>query len=248
MKSIIIFLLVVCVSNVSAASLGAFRIYLDEDNRHKKFPIRNSSNTPEVCEIKFNNRRYDGIGGVKKLTVEEQEQLSKAPLDRLKYSPKTFMIDPNSTRYISFSYRRVPNDNSNELRTYAVFSCRKQQSSVEGQGVFSALLDLAVPVVIRTGDSKDYSVDLSLEVDKRTSEKFTVNLIHNGTRSIYGDVYLVNEDGERLLKLKKSAVLYSDMKQLNLSIPAEYSSHKGIAIEFEETGPYQLKQTFKLTI
>ncbi|MDU0112954.1 hypothetical protein RT723_08085 [Psychrosphaera aquimarina] len=248
MKLILFLLLFVWVSNAGAASLGAFRIYLDEDNRNKKFPIRNKSVVPEICEIKFNNRLYDGIGGVKKLTVEEQAELSKAALARVKYSPKSFVIEPNSTRYISFSYRRIPNDSSNEVRTYAVFSCRKQTSVEDGQGRFATLLDLAVPLVMRTGDTKKYTVDLDLEIVKRDQDEFSINLLHSGNRSVYGDVYLVDNNGKRLEKLKKNTVLYSDMKKLAISIQTKYISEQGIGIEFVETGSYKYKKTFKLSI
>jgi len=234
-----------CLSH--SASLGTYRIYLDEQNRQQKFPLINKSNIPEKCTISFKNRRYDESGEPLQLTPEQEAAYSKEALDRIRYSPRTFTIAPRTTQNIMFSYRRKLNDTAGEMRTYAAFRCEKEQV-IETENTLTPALELVVPLVVRTGKVKDLSAELQLvKVDKK--DKFsTFRLAHAGNRSLYGDMSLVSDNGEEVHEIRKNAVVYPDMKHIDVNIPNQYLNAKNVQFQFKEKGRFSDNQTILIKL
>ena len=230
-----------------SASLGTYRVYLDDQNRQQKFPLINKSNIPENCTISFKNRRYDESGQVIELTPEQEESYSAEALSRIRYSPRSFTIAPNTTQNVMFSYRRKVNDTPGEVRTYAAFRCEKEQV-VEVGNALTPVLELVVPVVIRTGKLKDLSAGLALSEVEKKDKYSVVKLVHTGNRSLYGNINLVSSKGEQLLNLKKNTVIYPDMKHIFLNIPNQYLAAEAIEIEFKEKGRFRDNQTIRIKL
>ncbi len=247
-KFIVAFLASVAAFSSQSASLGTYRIYLDEDNPKQKFSVRNKSNVPEICRISFKNRRFDGDGGLVKLSEEQQELYSAPALSRFRFSPKTFTIAPNTTQHVAFSYRRKPGDSSSELRTYPSVLCEKANKRELKDGNFGAVLELSVPLVIRTGKVNNLQADLDFSIVEKNEQVTTVKLEHKGNRSVYGDINIVNKDGDVIQLVRKNAVVYPDMKVLSVNIRSEIANMSDVYLEFKEKDNFSSAKTFRWEI
>lgn len=235
--------------SVNSASLGTYRVYLDGDRTKQKFPVINRSVEPEKCNIEFRSRKFDGQGNLIKMSKQEQEDDIAPVLKRFRYSPKEFTIQGNSTQHVMFSYRRAVNSTPGEMRVYAAFICKKEQDEADvAQGGFTPQLELVVPIVIRTGKSKQLTANLSHEkFDSTTGEPF-IRLLHSGNRSLYGDVNLLDSQGKILSQIRKSAVIYPDMKALELPLPSLVKTTSNLYVEFKEKGKFEDNKTIRLAL
>jgi hypothetical protein len=206
--------------DIFAANIGEYRIYLDQDNRSKKFQVSNESNLVEKCKLDFAYQQYK-IGGeaVSGASVDLQKQLSEPALSRLRYSPKSFTIEPKRTQYITFSLRRKINDPANEFRTYLLVKCVKQEEIKAEVGVISLSpqLILKIPLIVRTGKLSGGVEFKNIAKDVNKGLSFELHL--KGERSVYGDAFLVDVvTGEEYIK-RKGIAIYPESGHRRLTIP-----------------------------
>lgn len=231
-----------------AASISTYRIYLDSEHRQQKFMVKNRSAIQEECEVSFDYQAYLEGADIKKLTNEERSALSEPATNRLRYSPRKFTLEPQSTQYIAFSYKRQINDEPAEHRTYAIFTCLPQnKQALEGINLSPTIVH-SIPLVIRTGKAADLDVSLTYSQIKRKPNNIGFRLEHQGTRSVYGDIHLMNGDGETIELLQKNVVLYPEMKYKDFQFRLPNSVNKNSQIVFQETGPTSNKKRFNLSL
>jgi len=232
----------------SAASLGTYRIYLDNENRQQKFIVKNSNNIPEKCDVSFSYMAYDGKGGVKKLSSAEQATLSEPAIKRLRYSPKQFTIKPKSFQYIAFNYRRQINDKTDEYRTYANIQCIEVDKETKKGITLKPTIMHSVPLVIRTGKPSGLTANLTFTQIIQQQNNLTFRLSHQGERSVYGDITLVNAKGDKLKLLQRNVVIYPEMNYKDFSFSLAGFNNKNMKIVFTETGIYSGRKVFELAI
>lgn len=234
-----LFLVGVCAFTVpsEAASLTTYRIFLDSQNPQTKFKVKSSSGFPEKCDIHFTYRAYEDGGTVKKLTPEQEKEFLTPALARFRYSPKSFTLQPKTTQYVTFRYRRLPNDQAEEYRTYANIACFEQDPIVP-KGVINLKPALvhAVPMVIRTGNPRQLDLDLTFDNVSKTKDGVSFDTVVSGNRSIFGDLWLVDKDDNRVEVLQRNAVVYQDMGKRHFSFRFAQNIEQGQKVIFEETG------------
>ncbi|AGH45409.1 hypothetical protein [Paraglaciecola psychrophila] len=232
-----------------AASVGTYRIYLDSEHRQQKFMVKNNSADHEKCNISFDYMAYEEGGGeVIKLSSEEKVALSTPATKRLRYSPRQFTIKPKSAQYVAFNYKRQINDNPAEYRTYANIKCLKVDPLVkEGLNLTPSIMH-SVPLVIRTGKSTDLEANLVFSQIKQLANRVAFRLEHQGNRSVYGDLHLINANGDKLKLLQKNIVIYPEMKYKNFNFSLAGFNSKNMKVVFQETGNYSAIKQFSLPL
>ena len=109
----------------------------------------------------------------------------------------------------------------------------------------------SVPLVIRTGKPQELDANPKFSHVKRQLDTVHFRLDHAGTRSVYGDINLVTENGDRLMLLQRNVVIYPEMKYKDFSfslVNASETSSKKLKIVFQETGVYSAKKQFELSL
>ncbi|WP_339721737.1 hypothetical protein [uncultured Paraglaciecola sp.] len=244
-------LLLSCLFSIQsyAGSISTYRIYLDSEHRQQKFMVKNSNPYSERCEISFDYMSYvEGGGEVKPLSNEQKIALSAPAQKRLRYSPRQFTIKPKTTQYVAFSYQRQINDRPAEYRTYANIKCLEIYKN-ENEGInFSPIIVHSVPLVIRTGKPSDLQASLTFSQVKQQAKKISFRIQHQGTRSVYGDLNLVNTQGEKIKLLQKNVVIYPEMKFKDFSFNLPESTKTNMKIVFQETGGENFNQEFILPL
>lgn len=233
----------------SAASIGTYRIYLDGEHRQQKFMVKNSSSHHEKCQISFDYMAYTKGGAqIKKLSSEDKATLSEPATKRLRYSPRQFTIKPKSAQYIAFSYHRQINDKPAEYRTYANIKCLEVDAQVKKGMNFTPNIMHSVPLVIRTGKSSDLDANLVFSQIKQQGKAIAFRLEHQGNRSVYGDLNLINAKGDKLKLLQRNVVIYPEMSYKDFSFSLAGFTDKNMRVAFQETGTYRNNKQFSLLI
>lgn len=245
-----IWVLLSCLISVPswAASISTYRIYLDNDNRQQKFIIKNANTVPEKCDLSFGYTAYIENGKIKPLSKDEQTLLSAPALQRLRYSPKQFTIAPKSFQYIAFTFRRQINDTPTEYRTYANIKCLRLENEVKTGVNLKPTIMHSVPLVIRSGRASELIANLTFSQISHKENQITFRLVHQGNRSVFGDINLLNGRGEKLSLLQSNVVIYPEMKYKDFAFSSVGFSDDNLQIEFEETGSYSNKQRFLLAV
>lgn len=231
-----------------AISISTYRIYLDSEHRQQKFMVRNRNSIEEKCDISFDYMGYTDGGEAKQLSQEERAALSKPAEDRLRYSPRKFSVKPKSIQYVAFSYHRQINDEPAEYRTYANIKCLPIATKTQEGITLSPNIVHSVPLVIRTGKPTDLDVELVFSQVKQQANNISFRLEHQGNRSVYGDLNLIDATGNILKLLQKNIVLYPEMKFKDFAFSFGNFTDKNMKIEFQETGIESNKKTFSLSI
>jgi len=231
-----------------AASLGTYRIYLDSENKQQKFIVKNNSQTPEKCEISFSYMSYTDSGIVVKQSKSEQAILSESAIKRLRFSPRQFTIKPKSFQYVAFNYRRQINDTPAEHRTYANIQCLKVDTEIKEGISLKPTIMHSVPLVIRTGKTTDLDAKLVFsQIDQQTNS-ITFRLTHQGNRSVFGDLNLIDAKGDKLKVLQQNVVIYPEMKYKDFSLSLGNFTNKNMRIAFQEKGKYSNNKQFSLPL
>jgi hypothetical protein len=232
-----------------AASLGTYRIYLDNDNNPVKFNVKSNSIFPEQCELSFTYRGYNPDGSVQNLTDEQIEQKLQPVMSRLRYSPKGFTLKPNSFQFVAFSFRRQINDEAKEHRAYVNILCNEVRTP-DAKGVINLkpVIMHSVPLVLRTGNVGDLDVDIEFNDIKINPSSISVRVNHSGNRSIFGDILLTDGDGEVKKLLQRNAVIYPEMDFKDFVLRTDGVNVEGAWIEFRETSKFEGAKSFKVKL
>jgi hypothetical protein len=231
-----------------AASISTYRIYLDSEHREQKFMVKNRGIIQEKCDISFDYVAYSEGAENKKLSDDEKTALSAPAIKRLRYSPRKFSIQPKSTQYIAFTYKRQINDEPAEYRTYVNIKCIAQSApGVVGINLSPTIVH-SVPLIIRTGKSTDLTTDLVYSQIKQQQNRITFRLENQGERSVYGNINLVDANGDMLELLQKNLVIYPEMKYKDFSFSFSSPISKNMKVEFQETGAESDKKRYSLPL
>jgi hypothetical protein len=231
-----------------AASISTYRIYLDSEHREQKFMVKNRDASQERCDISFDYVAYSAGAENKTLSDDEKAVLSAPAIKRLRYSPRQFSLQPKSTQYVAFSYKRQINDEPAEYRTYANIKCIAQsQPGVEGINLSPTIVH-SVPLIIRTGRSTDLTANLVYSQIKQQQNNIAFRLENQGDRSVYGDIKVVDANGDMLKLLQRNLVIYPEMqyKDFFFSLPNPIS--KNMKVEFQETGAESDKKRYSFPL
>jgi P pilus assembly chaperone PapD len=248
-RLITVVFLVLLSNLVNAASFGTYRIYLDSDNSQDKFIVKNNTVFPEQCKVSFSYVLYKENGEVIKLTESEQNKLSKAAVDRFRFSPRQFTIQPKSFQYVTFKYRRQINDSTAEHRTYVNYRCIPVKDKPQQTGVnLSPLIAHSIPLVLRTAPLNKMTLQLSFSNIQKLDKSVSFRLQHSGNRSFVGDILLMTEDGQELQTLQRNFAFYPEMKYKDLTFSLGAHHNIKVKIIFQESSLYGGNATFELNL
>lgn len=238
MRSIILAIGLLLSFGSHTASISAYRVYLDPENRTNKFMVTNNSNHIEKCEIKFSYVKYDEYANALALTDIEKTALSQPALSRIRYSPKNFSIDPREVQYITFAMKRRINEEPNEYRTYFNLRCvndSHSEQSPNNRFTIKPVLVHSVPLIVRTGK---LNAKLSFDNVTRANSSVSFQLTRTGERSVFGDIKLYTASGEEISTLSRSVVLYPEMKYKEFNFSLSGYEDKKLKLVFEEKLKY----------
>ena len=111
-----------CSLSVQSIGLSTFRIYLDQKNSDSTFTIYNRDTLPQDCKLNFIYYKFDVNGKMSPLSKDEALPANNAH-DRVRFSPKNFILSPANSQTVKFTLRRRANESPQEYRSYVAIDC-----------------------------------------------------------------------------------------------------------------------------
>lgn len=237
-------LCIISVPQVSALGLSTYRIYLDNQHNQQNFIVYNRDDFAVNCRIDKRHFVYDEIGSFSEHTGDEIPTIAADKF--MRYSPRTFRLEPGNTQSVSFKMRRKSKQVAKEYRTYISVDCDAEaggkNQNLKGNVHLSPKLRHNIPVVVRTG-----KLDAKLYFDQVVIHKNQVSFAFNknGNRSTYGEFVLVNKSSGKVIAKKPSVSVPLEVKVMRASLPFKDVDIDDLSLSFIEDSELSGKQVIE---
>jgi P pilus assembly chaperone PapD len=220
--------------SAQAINISAYRIYLDEETRNVSFIIFNREATYQDCNLSLRHNNFDADS---KLTrVEDGIIPENSAKDWIRYSPREFVLTPSQSQTVRFTMRRKANAEDGEYRSYLVIDCGvvsapNEQQKDQPQVSLQTKLVHNVPIIVRSG-----KLDATVWIDniRAEGESLAFTLNRKGTRSVYGDVELINKQNGDVLSIQRNFSIYPESSRYHFTLGRDGVAPKDIKIRFTE--------------
>lgn len=204
------------ISTAHAVNISAYRIYLDESNRETAFVIFNREVTTQDCNLSLSHNNFDADSNLTHLdnTVIPENSAK----DWIRFSPLQFTLTPAQSQTVRFTLRRKAGADAGEYRSYLVIDCGvKKQTGADGNEIPSVNLQTklvhSVPIIVRTGKLE---AQVSIENIRHQNGSVSLTLKRTGTRSVYGDIELINKETGAVITSQKNISIYPESERFNI--------------------------------
>jgi hypothetical protein len=213
-----------------AVHMSAFRVYLDENQRQSTFTLSNTETKSQECNLSLGHYNYDDEGI---LTKHEGNTLpNNSAKDWMRFSPKHFTLTQKNSQKIRFSVRRKAKSVTAEYRSFLIVDCdvKNQEAEVNLINIKPKLIH-NVPIIVRIGRTK---VDAAFNNITVKDGAVYFALTRNGTRSIYGDIELIDKKSGRKISYQKGLSIYPESSHSNLSLSTNGIEPEDLKLKFIE--------------
>lgn len=213
-----------------AVHMSAFRIYLDDNQRQSTFTLSNSETLSQECNLFLRHYNYDDDGKI--IKYKDDTLPENSAKNWMRFSPKHFVLTPKNSQKVRFSMRRKAKAKSAEYRSFLVVDCgvENKESKKELINIKPKLIH-NVPIIVRVGKLK---VDVAFSDIKITDDTLRYKLTREGTRSIYGDVELIDKRTDKKITYQKGLSLYPESSYYKLSFGTRGIDPKYLQLKFIE--------------
>lgn len=229
---------------VSALGLSTYRIYLDDEHSQQNFIVYNRDDFSMNCRIDKRHFVYDEIGKFSEYNGDKKPVIAADKF--MRYSPRTFRLEPGSVQSVSFKLRRKSKQIPKEYRTYISVDCDAEpggkNQNLKGNVHLEPKLRHNVPVVVRTGklDAKLYFNDV---VIKKNAITFAFN--KSGDRSTYGEFVLVDKSTGKVIAKQPSVSVPLEVKVMRSSLAFKDVDIDDLSLSFIEDTKLSGKQVIE---
>lgn len=217
-----------------AVHLSTFRIYLDDDQRQVNFTVSNPKAVSQECKLSFRHYNYTDAG---KLSEHEGEQLpDNSAKNWLRFSPKRFILTAANSQTVRFTMRRKAKAKAGEYRSFLEVDCGVE----EGEGELNLInvqpiLIHNVPIIVRVGKLK---VDVNFRDVSIVDGAVNFALTRAGTRSIYGNVELIDTRTDKKIDYQNNFSIYPESSHTKFSLNTLGVAAKYLKLKFIENTNY----------
>lgn len=221
-----------------AVSISAYRIYLDAENRSSSFVIFNREVESQECSLKLRHYNFDDASQMSK--YEGDTLPDNSAKEWIQYSPRKFVLTPAHSQTVRFTLRRKANATDGEYRSYLVIDCGAELAAgadarTESLVSIKPKLMHNVPIIARVGE---LDAKVSIE-DIQVKEKGLAFVIkRTGSRSIYGDIELVNKRTNKVVSFQKGFSIYPESSKYAFVLSREGVDAADLKIRFVENENY----------
>ena len=224
--------------NSYAIGLSAFRIYLDSDKPQTSFMIYNHDTQPQDCKLLLRHYTYDANG--KMSEYKGTEPLPNSADDWIRFSPKRFVLTPANNQTVKFMMRRRANSEPDEYPSYVSLDCGAEVK-IDKDGKKKSKLSVApklvhnLPIIVRTGKLNAQMTFSDINITNKSVE-FTLN--RSGSRSVYGDVQLIDKSSGEVISEAKTISIYPETTRVAKNLTLDGNNPKQLKLKFVEDKNY----------
>ncbi len=236
LQHLLIMLLIGGATQAYAISISAYRIYMDDDNRTTSFMVMNREVEPQECELKLRHYNFDVDSNL--LQVSDDVLPENSAQEWVRFSPKKFTLTPAHTQTIRFTMRRRADATDGEYRSYLEVDCGAEVKISENEAPILSIkpkLMHNIPIIVRVG-----TLDAQVSIDnvKVDGDGLAFTIYRNGSRSVYGDVELINKNTESKVSYQSGVSIYPESSRYHFVLGREGVAASDLRVRFVENKNY----------
>ena len=230
-----------CSLSVHSIGLSTFRIYLDQDQSNTAFTIYNRNTLPQDCKLKLIYYKFDDNGQMAALSEDEELPANNAH-NRVRFSPKNFILSPANSQTVKFTLRRRAKQSPQEYRSYLAIDCgveikqgENKNDTDRGQIALTPKLQHNVPLIVRTGRLEAEVSFANIDIE---NNKVKFDLTRKGTRSVFGNLAVVEKLTDKVVTNRKLISVYTETSSKPYSLGLGDFNPEQVYLRFSEDTRY----------
>lgn len=256
MKKLQKLILIFCVLFIStnafsqALVLNPNRIVFEGKTRKDQLIVNNPSEEKQTYRVSFENMQMQDDG--KYINLQEKEKNGKYADKLIRFSPRTFTLEPKSSQIVRLMLRKPKKLEKGEYRSHMKVSVVPKTEAPKVRNDESVNIQIQVhygitiPVIVRNGklDFKtkveEFSVLDGIE-DNEGKKMLQAKISRSGKRSVYGDLSLIHKSnsGEAtVLKFLPGVSIFTPNEYRVFDVPFDIPEDVNL-----NSGKYELKYT-----
>jgi hypothetical protein len=210
-------------------AISARRLYLDPKSSSTNIRVHNTDSSMQSCTVEIKDVVINNFGNIMLVTNADVTENSAKPLIRL--APRRFKLGVNEHQMVKLLYRRKPGLNNGEYHGVLAIKCvEKTEKNDRLVSIIPSLVH-NVPVIVRTGKLPIQAEFVSTII---TDNKLKVELKIQGSRSITGNIEVINSDSGDLISEQKNVSIYAQQPVKKLEFSLGKNKNTPLLIKFTE--------------
>jgi P pilus assembly chaperone PapD len=240
------------------------RVIFDGNKRKEEVIVNNPSNETQTYRIIMENKRMLDDGRYEDIKEGEEDKDGKYAKDLIRFSPRSFTIEPKTSQTIRLQLTKPENLPEGEYRSHMKVAVVPKTEAPKVQNKDSVNIKIQVfygvtiPIIVRNGDNLSYQTEISeakIEKNEKNEQVLKVKVTRTGNRSVFGDLAVnhIGADGKTtVLKFLPGVSVFTPNAfrnfDLPLDIPKDLDIKKGsieISYTDRESGKVSSSKTIK---
>lgn len=250
------------ISSAARAGVGDLlvaptRVVLD-GRKGAEVILNNIGDEPATYRVSVEFLRMTEQGGL--VEVASPSDTDKKAQDMIVYAPRKVTLAPHEPQAIRIAARAPQGIADGEYRVHMLFRAIPPATPVadganaQVKGVqfkLTPIYGVTIPVIVRLGNLQAVAGIADVHLDQKDGNPFVdLDLVRNGTRSVYGEVRVLKAGLKDPIAIQKGIAVYTDVGKRHVSIPvqAKYKNQASgsVTVQYVETfdeGSHVLAET-----
>lgn len=233
------------------------RIVLD-GHKGAEVILNNIGDEPATYRVSVEFLRMTEQGGL--VEIASPSETDKMAQDMIVYAPRKVTLAPHEPQAIRIAARAPQGIADGEYRVHMLFRAIPPATPVadpatpQPKGVqfkLTPIYGVTIPVIVRLGNLQAVAGIAAVHLDRKDGNPFVdLDLLRNGTRSVYGEVRVLKAGLKDPIAIQKGVAVYTDVSKRHVSIPVQekYRSEASgsVTVQYVETfdeGSHVLAET-----
>jgi P pilus assembly chaperone PapD len=209
-----------------------YRFVFDDSQRKDSLLLTNTGLNASICTLSTVNFIMSDKGPAK--FAQSPDEVSNSASKLLRFSPKRVSIQPNQNQTVRITSRRKPNIVDGEYLSHLKIDCIEETNPNEKQVeqiTIKPKFIYYIPLQIRAGKLNATTGFENIKISSQQGRDIiSFDHIRSGTRSVVGDIKIIEKDSGEVLGNIKNTVVY---------MPFNKKSHS-VALSKQPKGPVEI--------
>lgn len=209
--------------------------------------LNNIGDEPATYRVSIEFLRMTEQGGL--VDVTSPTDADKKAQDMIVYAPRKVTLAPHEPQAIRIAARAPQGMPDGEYRVHMLFRAVPPSTPVvqtggeQVKGVqfkLTPIYGVTIPVIVRLGNLQATAAIADVHLDEKNGAPFVdLDLVRNGTRSVYGEVRVLKSGIKDPIAIQKGIAVYTDVGKRHVSLPIQEKyktqANGSVTVQYVET-------------
>jgi P pilus assembly chaperone PapD len=213
-----------------------YRFVFDDNHRKDSLMLTNIGLNASTCSLSTVNFIMTEKGPIK--LAESTDEVNNSASKLLRFSPRRISIGPNNNQTVRITSRRKPDIIDGEYLSHLKIDCIEETNPNEKQTeqiTIKPKFIYYIPLQIRAGKLNATTGFENIKI-KSLQDRSVISFdqVRNGSRSVVGDIKIIEKDSGEVLGNIKNTVVYMPFKEKQHSVALSKQPKGPVEIIFTE--------------